>query len=100
MTQQADIMVTDPGLEMTMSNKSTAHESATVVSMTTATKAGHKQQICPFGWRNVTSYLGLRIHQGKCLKEEKQRPCIDHILGKESNQSNEVEQLETNHSLQ
>lgn len=98
----ADIMVTDPGLEMTTSNKSTAQESATAVATAAATTAGHKQQICPCGWTKVTSYLGLRIHQGrmKCLTEGRQRPRIDSLPRMESNQSNEVQQRDANHSLQ
>lgn len=98
----ADIMVTDPGTETTTSNESTAQESDTAVAPATATSTGHKQQICPCGWRKVTSYRGLRIHQGKmkCLTEERQRPRVDYFLRKESNQSNEVQQLDANHSLQ
>ena len=98
----ADIMVTDPGTETTTSNESTAQESDTAVAPATATSTGHKQQICPCGWRKVTSYRGLRIHQGKmkCLTEERQRPRVDYFLRKESDQSNEVQQLDANHSLQ
>ncbi|KAE8284701.1 hypothetical protein D5F01_LYC16134 [Larimichthys crocea] len=45
---------------------------------------------------------GLRIHQGKkrYLSEKSQGPRIDYFLQKESNQLNEVHQLDENHSLE
>lgn len=97
----AENTVSDPGLEMT-TRHSTVQEITT--SSTTAALAvkGHKLQNCICGWSKVTSYLGLRIHQGKkgCLREEQQRPRIDYFLRKVSNQSNEAQQQDANHSLQ
>lgn len=97
----ADMTVIDPGPETTMS-KNITQESATTIVTATAATAGHKLQICACDWRKVTSQLGLRIHQGKkrCLREERQRPRIDYFLRKGSNQSNEAQQPDTNHSLQ
>lgn len=91
----------DIGPETTLS-KSIMQESATAIVTATAATAGHKLQICACGWRKVTSQLGLRIHQGKkrCLREERQRPCIDYFLRKGSNQLNEAQQPDANHSLQ
>ncbi len=98
----ADIMVTDSGPETTMTKNGAVQESDTAVATATATTEGHKLHICPCSWGKATSYLGLRIHQGrkKCLREERQRPRIDYFLRKESSQSSEVRQLDTDHSLQ
>lgn len=97
----ADSMVMT-GLETTTSNQSTAQESTTTRVTVSTVATGHKLQICPCGWRKITSYRGLRIHQGKkrCLNEGGQRPRIDYLLQRESNQSSEAQQLDANHSLQ
>lgn len=95
-------MATDSGPEMTTSNSSVEQERTTASAEATSAAVGHKLQICVCGWRKVTSYLGLGLHQGKkgCLREERQRLHIDYFLRKESSQSNEAQQLDTNHSLQ
>ncbi len=65
---------------MTMS-KNTAHE-------TTTAAARHSLQVCTCGWAKITSFSGLRIHQGKrgCLREQRQGPHIDQYFLR-SNQS-------------
>lgn len=68
----ADITVTDPGPEMTMSNKSTAQESTTRIVTTRAAAVGHKLQICACGWKKVTSQLGLRSLQGDYVHYRKE----------------------------
>ncbi|KAE8299863.1 hypothetical protein D5F01_LYC02281 [Larimichthys crocea] len=90
------------GPETTTSKVSTVQENTTATSSSLATAADHKLQICSCGWRKITSFRGLRIHQGKkrCLSEKSQGPRIDYFLQKESNQSNEVHQLDENHSLE
>ncbi|KAL6460670.1 hypothetical protein MHYP_G00306360 [Metynnis hypsauchen] len=90
------------GPETTTSKDSTAQEDTSATSASFVTTADHKLQICSCGWRKVTSFWGLRIHQGKkrCLSKESQGPRIDLFLRKESNQSNEVHQLDENHSLE
>ncbi len=77
-----DSMVTDPGTDMTTS-KNTAHE-------TTTAAAGHSLQVCTCGWAKITSFRGLRTHQGKrgCLREQRQWPRIDQYFLR-SNQSNQ-----------
>lgn len=91
-----DSMVTDPGTDMTTS-KSTAHETTTVA-------IGHSLQMCTCGWKKITSYRGLRTHQGKrgCLREQRQGPRIDQyfLQSNQSNQSIEAQQLDKNQSLQ
>lgn len=88
--------------ETTTSNDSTVQENTRATSASLATAADHKLQICTCGWRKVTSFRGLRSHQGKkgCLRGERQGPCIDYFLWKGSNQSNEAHQLDENHSLE
>lgn len=89
------------GPETTTSNDSRVQEKTTATSASLVTAADHKLQICTCGWRKVTSFRGLRIHQGNkgCLRGERQGPRIDYFLRKESNQSNEAHQLDENNSL-
>ena len=84
----ADTMVTDP-----TSRKSADQESTTGTVMATSVAAHHTLQIFACGWRKITSYHGLRIHQGKrkCLGNQRQGPRIDYLLPKESSQSNEAQ---------
>ncbi len=65
---------------MTMS-KNTAHE-------TTTAAARHSLQVCTCGWAKITSFSGLRIHQGKrgCFRKQRQGPHIDQYFLR-SNQS-------------
>ncbi|KAL6468443.1 hypothetical protein MHYP_G00241200 [Metynnis hypsauchen] len=90
------------GPETTTSKDSTVQEDTSATSASFVTTADHKLQTCSCGWRKVTSFQGLRIHQGKkrCLSKESQGPRIDLFLRKKSNQSNEVHQLDENHSLE
>ncbi len=90
-----DSMVTDPGTDMTTS-KNTAHE--------TTAAAGHSLQVCTCGWAKITSFRGLRTHQGKrgCLREQRQWPCIDQyfLRSNQSNQSIEARRRDKNQSSQ
>lgn len=91
-----DSMVTDSGTDMTTS-KNTAHE-------TTTAAAGHSLQVCTCGWAKITSFRGLRTHQGKrgCLREQRQGPRIDQyfLRSNQSNQSIEAQRREKNQSSQ
>ncbi|ROL42750.1 hypothetical protein DPX16_8667 [Anabarilius grahami] len=82
-----DNMVTDPGMDMTTS-KNKAHE-------TTTAAAGHSLQVCTCGWVKITSFRGLRTHQGRrgCLREQRQGPRIDQyfLRSKQSSQSIEAQ---------
>lgn len=65
--------------------------------------AGRKLQKCVCGWTKVTTIHGLQIHQGrkKCLTKGKQVSRIDnYFLRSRPNQSTEVQQQDTHHSLQ
>ncbi|KAJ8010151.1 hypothetical protein DPEC_G00072000 [Dallia pectoralis] len=91
-----DNKVIDPGTDMTMS-KNTALE-------TTTTAAEHSLQVCTCGWAKITSFRGLRAHQGKkgCLREQGQGPRIDQyfLRSNQSNQSIEAQQRNKNQSSQ
>lgn len=97
-----DIMVTVLGLEMTMGNNCADQDSTTGDVVITPAAKSHIMQICACGWSKVTSHLELKIHQGrkKCLREEGKGLHIDCFLQKKSNQSDDAQQLDANHSLQ
>lgn len=95
-----DTMVTDPGPESTMSitrRPGEHHRNCRSYICSSAPTL----QICACGWRKVTSYHRLRIHQGKrkCSGNQRQGPRIDYLLSKESSQSNKAQQPDLNHSL-
>lgn len=94
-------MVSDPGPKTTMRH-SAVQEIIMPPDTATSAATGHKLQRCVCGWSKVTSYLGLRIHQGKkgCAREEPQRPRIDYFLRNGSSQSDEAQQRDANHSVQ
>ena len=92
-----DNTVIDPGTKQT-----TAKMIGTIPETATSTP-GIKLQRCSCGWAKVTSYAGLRIHQGrkKCLKEVGQGPRIDpYFLRSKSSQSSEIQQQDKNQCLQ
>lgn len=91
-----DNTATDLGMERTTSmNKS--HEATTAA-------AGHTLQVCTCGWTKITSFRGLRTHQGKkgCLREKRPGPCIDlyFLRSNQASQSGEAQRPDTNHSSQ
>ena len=85
-----DNLASDPGTEKTTRKTCTSSSEKTL-------------QVCPCGWRNVTSTKGLKIHQGrkKCSKEGQQGPRIDsYFLRSQSSQSSEVQRPEPHQSSQ
>lgn len=91
-----DKLDTDPGTDTTTS-KNSVHETTTAV-------AGHSLQVCTCGWAKITSFRGLRTHQGKrgCLREQRQEPRIDQyfLRSNQSNQSIEAQRRGKNQSSQ
>ncbi|KAL6475304.1 hypothetical protein MHYP_G00163440 [Metynnis hypsauchen] len=78
-------------------SKNKAHEATTAA-------AGHSLQVCTCGWVKITSFRGLRTHQGKkgCLREQRRGPRIDQyfLRSKQSNQSIEAQRRDKNQSSQ
>lgn len=71
------------------------------ISMATTSAAVQELQTCICGWNEVTTRLGLKIHQGcmKCLRETRSGPRIDHYLLRErSSKANEAQRQDLTHS--
>ncbi len=90
--------------DYTATNPRTDKTTRKEITAQTATSNTEKAlQICPCGWKKITSVKGLKIHQGKkrCLVEGELGTRIDHyFLRSNSSQSSEVQRLESNQSSQ